>query len=95
MTTNPVAIPSLDAAAVEALVGRTMYSTTDWSCTELETLLSVAEAFEALDRAGRKAELLRAELAYALFFDQSTRTKSAWAGASSRRAVQERGFALA
>jgi knotted carbamoyltransferase YgeW len=88
MTTESVALPPLDAATVEALVGRTMYSTTDWSGAELDALLSVAEAFEALDRAGRKAELLRAELAYALFFDQSTRTKSAWAGASSRLGMQ-------
>jgi len=88
MTTKSVTIPDLDAAAVDALVGRTMYSTTDWSCAELDSLLSVAEAFEALDRGGRKAELLRAELAYALFFDQSTRTKSAWAGAASRLGMQ-------
>jgi len=61
-----------------------MYSTADWSRDELASLLSVAESFEALDRVGRKAELLRAQLAYALFFDQSTRTKSAWAGAAAR-----------
>ncbi len=88
MTSKSVALPTLSAAAVEALRGRSMYCTTDWSASELEALLSVAEAFEALDRAGRKAELLRAELAYALFFDQSTRTKSAWAGAASRLGMQ-------
>ena len=84
MTKTPVTLPALSPAAVDLLRGRSMYSTTDWTAAELGTLLAIAESFEALDRAGRKAELLRAELAYALFFDQSTRTKSAWAGAASR-----------
>jgi knotted carbamoyltransferase YgeW len=88
MTREPVTLPALSAAAVDALRGRSMYCTKDWSAAELNTLLSLAEAFESLDRAGRKSELLRAELAYALFFDQSTRTKSAWAGAASRLGMQ-------
>ena len=33
---------------------------------------------------GRPAALLADELAYAVFFDNSTRTKSAWAGAAAR-----------
>ncbi len=84
MTAESVSLPALDASAIESLLGRSMYSTADWSRDELASLLSVAESFEALDRVGRKAELLRAQLAYALFFDQSTRTKSAWAGAAAR-----------
>jgi len=84
MTVESVSLPALDASAIESLLGRSMYSTADWSRDELASLLSVAESFEALDRVGRKAELLRAQLAYALFFDQSTRTKSAWAGAAAR-----------
>ena len=88
MTRESVGLPTLSAAAIDALHGRSMYCTTDWSASELDTLLGVAEAFEALDRAGRKTELLRAQLAYALFFDQSTRTKSAWAGAASRLGMQ-------
>ena len=51
---------------------------------EIDTLLAVASRFEAADRAGRSTALLPDELAYALFFDNSTRTKSAWAGAASR-----------
>ena len=75
---------SLDPAAVERLRGRSLLLTDDASREELDALLAVAERFNALDRAGRKTPLLPHELAYALFFDNSTRTKSAWAGASSR-----------
>jgi len=75
---------SLDPAAVERLRGRSLLLTDDASREELDALLAVAERFKALDRAGRKTPLLPHELAYALFFDNSTRTKSAWAGASSR-----------
>jgi knotted carbamoyltransferase YgeW len=50
--------------------------------------MTLAERFEALDRAGRKTLLLPGELAYALFFDNSTRTKSAWAGAAARLGMQ-------
>ncbi|MBJ93403.1 MAG: knotted carbamoyltransferase YgeW [Rickettsiales bacterium] len=88
MAQQSLTLPALDEAAVESLRGRSMFSTTDWTAAELVTLLQVADAFEALDRAGRRTELLRAELAYALFFDQSTRTKSAWAGAASRLGMQ-------
>ena len=51
---------------------------------QLDALLDVAARFEALDRAGRSTGLLPDQLAYALFFDNSTRTKSAWAGAAAR-----------
>jgi knotted carbamoyltransferase YgeW len=44
----------------------------------------VAESFETLDRAQRVPALFQGELAYGLFFDQSTRTRSAWAGAAAR-----------
>lgn len=74
----------LDRARVHALLGRSLLATHDWSTDDLETLLAVAARLEALDRAGARLDLLRGELAYAMFFDNSTRTKSAWAGAAAR-----------
>jgi ornithine carbamoyltransferase len=44
---------------------------------------SSAARLEALDRSGADLARLRGELADALFFDNSTRTKSAWAGAGA------------
>jgi knotted carbamoyltransferase YgeW len=74
--------PAVDA--VRALYGRSLLSTRDWSTAELDTLLAIAARLEAADRAGRPLGWLPNELAYALFFDNSTRTKSAWAGAAAR-----------
>jgi knotted carbamoyltransferase YgeW len=76
--------PPLDASAVARLHGRSLLLTQDWPTQDLDALLAVAARLEALDRAGSGAGLLPDELAYALFFDNSTRTKSAWAGASAR-----------
>jgi knotted carbamoyltransferase YgeW len=90
MTTHPkssaLATPSQppDAGTLAALLGRSLLVTEDWTRPELETLLAVARRFEAADRAGRTLTLLRDQLAYAMFFDNSTRTKSAWAGAAAR-----------
>ena len=78
-TTAPI-----DPAAAESLRGRSFLLTDDASQAELDALLAVAERFGALDREGTKTALLPHELAYAMFFDNSTRTKSAWAGAASR-----------
>jgi knotted carbamoyltransferase YgeW len=75
---------SHDAPSLEALAGKSLLLTQDWSTTELLALLGLAERLEALDRQGRLPALLPNELAYALFFDNSTRTKSAWAGAAAR-----------
>jgi knotted carbamoyltransferase YgeW len=74
----------LDGIAIEALRRRSLLLTQDWSTEDLLSLASVARAFEMLDRSGVRTHLLPCELAYAVFFDQSTRTKSAWAGAASR-----------
>jgi knotted carbamoyltransferase YgeW len=82
---NPTTtVPLLDASTLGALFGRSLLLTREWSTAEIETLLAVAGRFEAADRAGRSVALLPDQLAYALFFDQSTRTKSAWAGAAAR-----------
>jgi knotted carbamoyltransferase YgeW len=59
-------------------------TTQECSLRLLESLLAVAARFESLDRAGRGLALLPDQLAYALFFDNSTRTRSAWAGAATR-----------
>ncbi len=80
--------PHLDHDVLQALLGRSLLCTLDWSDRELDALLDVARIFESLDRAGVKADLLRDELAWALFFDNSTRTKSAWAGAAARLGMQ-------
>ncbi len=84
---NPTAtpaLPALDGDVLHALHGRSLLLTSDWSTPEIDTLLAVAARFEAIDRAHRSAAFLPDELAYAMFFDNSTRTKSAWAGAASR-----------
>ena len=77
----PTPSSALDTAALR---GRSLLRTDEWNDAELETLLNVAERLQSLDRAGRSTALLPDELAYALFFDNSTRTKSAWAGAAAR-----------
>ena len=78
----------LDASSLAALHGRSLLLTQDWPSRDLETLLGLAARLEALDRAGRPTALLPDQLAYALFFDNSTRTKSAWAGAAARLGMQ-------
>ncbi|MDO8388907.1 MAG: knotted carbamoyltransferase YgeW [Actinomycetota bacterium] len=74
----------LDPARTQALLGRSLLATHDWPVADLDALLAVAAELERLDRAGVHTDLLPNELAYAMFFDNSTRTKSAWAGAASR-----------
>ncbi len=75
---------SIDPAVVEGLYGRSMLLTQDWSTPEIEALAAIATRLEAMDRAGVRTPLFPDELGYAVFFDNSTRTKSAWAGATSR-----------
>jgi knotted carbamoyltransferase YgeW len=74
----------IDPKVLSRLYGKSLLITQDWPTDEVEALLSVASAFAALDRAGKRAALCPHELAYAMFFDNSTRTKSAWAGAAAR-----------
>jgi len=76
------------AADIAALYRRSLLATWDFSRSELDALLAVAKQFNALDDAGVRVDWLRAQLAYALFFDNSTRTKSAWAGAAARLGMQ-------
>ena len=77
-------LPALSRETLAALFGKSLLLTTDWSVGELEALLGVARHLEAADRAGMSTALFPEQLAWALFFDKSTRTKSAWAGAGAR-----------
>ena len=81
VTTLP---PVPGQAALDPLFGRNLLLTRDWTTPELEALMAVVGRFAGLDYAGRSTALFRDELGWALFFDQSTRTKSAWAGACAR-----------
>jgi len=83
VTTTP-----LDARALAALHGRSLLLTRDWPTRDVDTLLALAARLEELHRTGRRTALLPDQLAYALFFDNSTRTKSAWAGAAARLGMQ-------
>jgi len=82
--TPPAAATRLDETTLAPLRGKSLLLTDDWTSAELDTLLALAARLEALDRSGATLDWLRSQLAYALFFDNSTRTKSAWAGAASR-----------
>jgi knotted carbamoyltransferase YgeW len=81
-------IPEEIDASPGRLYGKSLLLTDDYSAGEIESLVDTAERFASLDRAGKKVPLLPDELAYALFFDNSTRTKSAWAGAAARLGMQ-------
>jgi len=74
----------LSHEALSALFGKNLLLTQDWSTEDIQTLAELARTFEARDRAGQSIAFCPDELAYAVFFDNSTRTKSAWAGAASR-----------
>ena len=77
-------LAALNPQAIAALRGESVMLTQDWTTPALDALCDVARALAALDNAGIKTPLCPAELAYAVFFDNSTRTKSAWAGAAAR-----------
>jgi knotted carbamoyltransferase YgeW len=80
--------PTADPKQLAHLYGKSLLLTDDYSEGELAGLLSVTRRLAALDREGKKTPLLEDELAYALFFDNSTRTRSAWAGAAARLGMQ-------
>jgi len=74
----------LEMAVAAPLFGESMLLTQAWDDARLGSLIALAELFAELDRRGIKTPLCESELAYAMFFDNSTRTKSAWAGAAAR-----------
>ena len=82
------ALRALDPAALESLVGRSLLTTQEWPTPDLDTLRAATRALAELDREGIPTPLCANELAWAVFFDQSTRTKSAWAGAAARLGMQ-------
>ncbi|MBI5547413.1 MAG: knotted carbamoyltransferase YgeW [Deltaproteobacteria bacterium] len=79
-----MASPKFDPQVIKTLIGKSLLVTSDWTTPEVEALLTVAQRFQQLDREGKLQPLCPNELAYAMFFDNSTRTKSAWAGAATR-----------
>ena len=83
-----VPMDTLQPTVLRRLVGRSLLLTDDYSAAELDALLGAAARLALLDKVGVKTPLLPNELAYGLFFDNSTRTKSAWAGAAARLGMQ-------
>ncbi len=82
---NPLdLLQALDQPALDAVYKRSLLTTQQWSHADLATIRSLARVLGGFDKSGLSTALCPAELAWAVFFDQSTRTKSAWAGASSR-----------
>ena len=65
---------SLDPERTQALFGRSLLTTHEWSAADLDTLLAIAATCERLDRAATRAHLLPAALASALFCDNSPPT---------------------
>lgn len=91
MTVPDMTVADLDVLTehdLADLLGQSMLTTQEWSAARLDAVRAVARAFADLDRRGIRTPLCPDELAWALFFDQSTRTKSAWAGAAARLGMQ-------
>ena len=83
MTDRPL-VDALTDHDLTDLVGQSMLTTQEWPRPRIDALRALARSLADLDRAGVRTPLCEHELAWAVFFDQSTRTKSAWAGAASR-----------
>jgi knotted carbamoyltransferase YgeW len=81
-------IADLDQGGLDLIYGQSLLTTQSWSTAQLSALARVARALADLDRRGIRTPLCPLELAWAVFFDQSTRTKSAWAGAAARLGMQ-------
>jgi knotted carbamoyltransferase YgeW len=86
--TDRRAAPSLDAHALDALLGQSLLNTQEWSAANLAAVRALARVLGDLDRRRIRTPLCPQELAWAVFFDQSTRTKSAWSGAAARLGMQ-------
>ena len=84
MTSAQSAVESLASIGLDTLLGRSLSTTDAWASDELDAIRTLARALATLDRAGVSTAVCPDELAWALFFDQSTRTRSAWAGAAAR-----------
>lgn len=86
--TDTSTMHSLDRYDLDALVGRSLLTTQEWPTADLASVRAIARTLADLDRRGIPTPLCPNELAWAVFFDQSTRTKSAWAGAAARLGMQ-------
>jgi len=84
MIEAPQLIEKLDEAILTNMEGRSLFLTREWSQPEISVLLDLVDTFQALDLARVATPLFPNELFLSLFFDSSTRTRSAWAGASAR-----------
>jgi knotted carbamoyltransferase YgeW len=81
---DTAAIGDLRRHDLARLLRQSLMTTQEWPVADLDAVRAVARALADLDRHGVRAPLCPDELAWAVFFDQSTRTKSAWAGAAAR-----------
>ncbi len=79
---------SINPQILQQIAGKSLLVTDEWSTEQIDTLAQVAWAMGKADFAGKDLAWLKNELAYAMFFDNSTRTKSAWAGAAARLGMQ-------
>lgn len=77
-------LQSLDQPSLDRLLGRSLLTTQSWSTEDLATVRALARTLAEFDKNQIRTPLCRDELAWAVFFDQSTRTKSAWGGAAAR-----------
>lgn len=82
------AVRLVEQDALDALFGQSLLTTQDWSTSQLAAACALARTLADFDRRGIRTPLCPQELAWAVFFDQSTRTKSAWAGAAARLGMQ-------
>jgi len=64
--------------------GKSVFETQEHSKEELDAILDLATIFQDFEEKGVKSNYLEDRLAFALFFDNSTRTKSSFAGAAAR-----------
>jgi knotted carbamoyltransferase YgeW len=78
------AIDALRQVAPDRLFRKSLITTQEWPVADLDAVRAVARVLADLDVAGVGTPLCPHELAWAVFFDKSTRTKSAWAGAAAR-----------
>ncbi len=78
----------LDGHDLDGLLGRSLLTTQEWPVADLDAVRALARALADLDGRGVRTPLCPHELAWAVFFDQSTRTKSAWGGAAARLGMQ-------
>ena len=79
---------ALEGHALDELIGKSLLTTHEWPVDDLGAVRALARSLAELDRKGIRTPLCANELAWAVFFDQSTRTKSAWGGAAARLGMQ-------